>query len=70
MNQYLIIWQYNNGYTCSCCRTTWTDTEIREFDSDEDATEFADSFKNAAYDETQLQAIYKLASEGVVIYEN
>lgn len=57
----LIVWEQNNGYTCGCCGKTWEQTEIREFDSEEEMKDFFENAnKEFKPDESRLYEMYEL----------
>jgi len=65
MYDYLIIWESNNGYTCSCCSSTSEWSDIMSFDSEEDfQTWFDAQNKEFICDENRLYECYQLAQEG------
>ena len=59
---YLIVYENGNGYHCGCCRRTWTNIEILQFESPEAAGEHA-SRVNANDDDIRVTAIYHLLDE-------
>lgn len=65
---YLVIKTYGNGYSCSCCRSTWTSTDEMEFENDESAIAWAKEI-NDKFDygdnDCQIDCIYQI---GACIY--
>jgi len=54
MKTYTGIFEYNNGYTCSCCRQTWLGTESYEFEDDDVFDDILGRFRQFEDDETSL----------------
>lgn len=68
---YHVTYENGNGYSCQCCRNTWTVTDIEFFKSNEDAAKFAEDYnKKHDYNEKDsiIKSIYKLETE-TPIYE-
>jgi len=71
MNYYLIIYTNGNGYHCNCCRQEFMSTEILEFEDDNKAREYKQSYntpiqKNKCYDDSNITNIYRLADENPI----
>lgn len=63
MQKYLVIKIRGNGYSCHCCRRTWTDTDEMEFENDEAAIAWAKAIdEKHDYDENdcQIENIYQI----------
>lgn len=62
MKPYLIIYENGNGYRCGCCRRTWTAIETMEFENDEEAKEYKETYNknNDADKDSEIENIYAL----------
>ena len=64
-NNYIAIYDCNNGYTCSCCGKEWEETDEDAWD-DENHTEeeIVAYYKQREYkDEKVLRNVYKIEKE-------
>jgi len=62
---YLFVIERGNGYRCSCCRRTYTETAIYYFSSPEAAVERASAITSSDEDE-MVEAVYPLLTENPV----
>lgn len=72
MKPYLIIYEDGNGYHCNCCRNTWMTTETLEFENDEKAKSYTNSYNknNDRERDSKITAVYALANSEPIFGNN
>lgn len=64
MAQFLVVKERGNGYRCGCCRREWIETEVIDFDSNDDAKLYAEGvnedFKITDDDDLKITEVWEV----------